>query len=676
MSNMLSPIISLMNRLTYPKKFALIAAVMAIPLIVLSGMLLSEINASIAFDEQERLGMQYVKALRPIMMHLPQHRGMMNAMLNGNNALRADLLKNREQIEKDIQAMDTANATLGKTLKIEPKWQSFKSHWQDFKAQLDSVDAASSFRIHTALIEELSTLLADVGDASSLNLDPDLDSYYLIQVAINQLPAAAEAIAQMRGLGSGVASRSAMTDQERVRLVFQSTVAQANVQSIKRGVMVATSYNDGLKATLVASLQAVEQAIGHFDSLTTNALLDPKTISINASDYFAQGTQTLETLSAFDDAVIPQLENVLDDRAAKLKNKRSAIILLGAAVILIAMALFFGFYLSVNNAVSSLVETSCKLAQGDLTARANVQSHDEIGQLATSFNGMAESFTEVISGAVQSANQVASMSTSVAASSLQLSKAVQSQSDAVSESAAAIEQMSVSIAHVADMAGEADEFSHTSEQLAKDGEKNVKTVLSDVENIAISVAGLAETVQSLGTRSEEISNVIHVIREIAEQTNLLALNAAIEAARAGEQGRGFSVVADEVRKLAERTATATGEITTIINGIQSQISNAVNGMETGRKQVAEVVHIAGQAGDSLSQINQSALGTQQHVRSIASAIREQKMASQTIASNVERIASRAEEQQSATENTTAVAKELERLADALRVSVSRFKISV
>lgn len=210
--------------------------------------------------------------------------------------------------------------------------------------------------------------------------------------------------------------------------------------------------------------------------------------------------------------------------------------------------------------------------------------------------------------------------------------------------------------------------------MATSGEMVIGQTVTDIQDIATTVREAAELIHSLEKHSQEISNVVAVIKEVADQTNLLALNAAIEAARAGEQGRGFAVVADEVRKLAERTAVSTKEISETIDVMRTSAGNAVSSMEGVVIKVGIGVESAQEASSTIKRIGEGSRNAVGMVGEITEAIREQATAMNNIATQVERIAQMSEESSAAAANSADTAHDLDRLATDMRRIVSSYKV--
>ena len=323
--------------------------------------------------------------------------------------------------------------------------------------------------------------------------------------------------------------------------------------------------------------------------------------------------------------------------------------------------------------LSELVRQAQALGAGDLSARLNVSSHDEIGQLARSFNQMGEALSTMVSHIRTAAEQVNSRAQALSGLSGGAYEGMEQQSGEITSMAGAVEEFSATSLNIADNMGNTERLAQENAQQTRIGRTSMQEASSSLEHIATALNSTAAVINTLGQRSQEIGGIVGVITAIAEQTNLLALNAAIEAARAGEQGRGFAVVADEVRNLASRTRQATDEISGMIQSIQQETGNAISTMEHGNALMQEGLSRNADVASALARIDEQSRSAGQQFAAITTATQEQSSTATLLSSNLQSIALANSEQREVVSNLAVTAKELETLAAGLRHEVDRFR---
>ncbi|QEM68981.1 methyl-accepting chemotaxis protein [Geobacter sp. FeAm09] len=331
---------------------------------------------------------------------------------------------------------------------------------------------------------------------------------------------------------------------------------------------------------------------------------------------------------------------------------------------------------SITRPVKEVVETIKDIAQGegDLTKRLPISGNNEIGELSEWFNTFVDKLHGIISQVSGSALQLSSSANELQSTSKEMSQSVAHLSSQSTSLATAGEEMSATSSDIAGNCHHAATNAGGASDKAAEGAGVVNQSIGIMQAIAERVKSAADTVETLGNRSDQIGTIVGTIEDIADQTNLLALNAAIEAARAGEQGRGFAVVADEVRALAERTTRATKEIGEMIKAIQKETREAVHTMEQSVAQVEQGSTHASASGKSLQEILAIINDVTEQISQIATAAEEQTATTREISHNVLSLNELAHQNNAAIQETAETADNVSRQAEELQRLVNQFKL--
>ncbi len=345
-----------------------------------------------------------------------------------------------------------------------------------------------------------------------------------------------------------------------------------------------------------------------------------------------------------------------------------------AANIIIAVVL--GLYISrmITAPLNEAVRVATAIGAGDLNVDVRVTSGDETGRLMQALRTMVDNLRNIINQVSATSSQVAAASSQLHATAERIATGAEEVVAQASTVATAGEEMSATSGDIAQNCQMAAEGAQRASASAQNGAEVVEKTVAVMGQIAAKVQESARTVESLGTRSDQIGAIIGTIEDIADQTNLLALNAAIEAARAGEQGRGFAVVADEVRALAERTTRATREIGEMIKAIQGETKDAVAAMEQGVGQVEAGTVEASRSGDALRDILEQVNSVAMQVSQIATAAEEQTATTGEIASNMQQITEVVQQTSHGAQESATAAAQLSTNAEELQRLVQQFRL--
>ena len=609
-----APGVRLFRALNFRAKALIISAVLLVPIALLAWNFLSAKAEAIEFSAKERIGVTYLRDAVPLVQLGQQYR-LQALQAQAKGAATPELAEARKALDAQVAKLDATEKAVGAELGTAKALAAMKAAANTAAAAA----ADKTLETHTAHIDAVLALIGQATDGSNLTLDPDMDTFYLMDGAFGALPILVESTAKLRGTAAAVAASGKPATEAMQRIITSSA---AGTELFEGRVMAALDKIYGVHPEYKAEFKADDLVpqLAAFRELAVAGKAQAPTL-------IARGTAQVEAMIALQTRMVDRLDDLLKARVDGMVVHRNLTMLTVVIALLIGGYLFYSFYLVTQGGLNEVKRHLVAMTGGDLTTHPNPWGKDEAAALMLSLHDMQASLRQIVSQVRGSSDSIVHASSEIAAASMDLSARTEQTAANLEQSAASMEEISSTVKHTADNVREAAQVaSHNSQSAVRGGEV---------------IGAVVSTMQEINASSKKIGDIIGTIDGIAFQTNILALNAAVEAARAGEQGRGFAVVASEVRSLAQRSAQAAREIKTLITTSVEKVESGTNIVKGAGETMQELVVNARRMNDLLAAISTAASEQSNGVAQVGTAVNDLDRMTQQNAALVEQTAAAA-----------------------------------
>jgi len=389
-----NPAIAIMNRLKYPQKFFLISLLFVLPLALVMNLLLSELNSRVEFTQKEIYGIAYLRPLNQLWQYIPKRQLVLQRQFyeNSQNVGQfsqqrwQELLDLQNKIDRGFSSLSDVDRQLDAIFQTSEKLKDLKIRWQGLRDGQDFLELSS----HDLLIDQVDRLRSYAVDVSNLILDPDLDTYYLMDASALKLPEMQKLLHKIMQTEAEVLYKREVTSEKKAYLISLRSLLKDYNNGLASNLERAFKNNprgnlrNSLSVPLlnfVTRVDEVDTYLGQLVSLGNN-------FAASRSSYQNEIESTLEDSFGLWQQIIDQLDKLLAERVQGVVNRKQLVLVVLVVVLIAIIYLFAGFYLSVMRTVHQLDIASKQLALGGEVS-INLDSKDELSMVVRSFNSVA-----------------------------------------------------------------------------------------------------------------------------------------------------------------------------------------------------------------------------------------------------------------------------------------------
>lgn len=695
---------NLYYKLKISHKLFLICIAFGMPIAMLLYFLVLGYNKDIDFAINETKGNEILVPLINIVTNIQDyHRCVSVNSLNGSKIDDKSIdIENRidKYFDELVQLYEKFTFD---TLKTDFEPVQIQNIWKELKTKIYSINHNELELLFSDFLKKCIQLNRHIGDEFNLILDPDLDSYYLMDISLLVLPELSKKLFEAIQLHEDyIFAPNDSLFQANVLLSDINTIEYTYLDRIKRSMQISIKSdksfykeNEFLQKKLPEEYKDIEIELKNFLRILREYKNIGKNEDFSIENYNEVNKILFTSIHNFWIATNSSLESLLQTRIKYFKTQKTIALSVSLGVLLLAVILVIYISRRITRPLKFATQLASNIASGNiyqaiedienspyylknLMVCFNDKHHllkDEIIKLICSIKSMSINLDSLLKQVHKSGNNVSNAAFKISSSTHELEVTVAEQAASASEANATVKEISKTAQNLASTMNTLTKMADNTAKVANSVLSSITQIKSTMQNISDASIDINNKLVNINEKTSNINQVITTITKVANQTNLLSLNAAIEAEKAGKYGAGFAVVALEIRRLADQTAVATLEIEEMIREMQNAVNDGVVSVETFAKQTNASSHESVKISDELITLIEQTTELQPKIAVVNNSMQNQSEAASQIKEAMQQLSNAASQTRDSLLELNTAANKLSITVEELNFEMERFKIS-